>query len=108
MEEYKYTPECKARCPELQSCAGEYILRLSDEPGLVLNDVYQEHIDAETLPSSCSSGPLKRTPSNYSSRAKLEEVAQASIVKVDAWGDMSTIVCRSQGNIGLGNIGSVE
>ena len=105
MAESMYGLECQKRCPELQSCASEFVIRRSLEPdnNITLEDIIREHVDAGTLPPSCQLGPVKGTLSSHpSSSREKDDIVQGATLKVDAWGDPISINCRQQGRPGFG------
>lgn len=101
---FSYSRECIARCPELHACATEFVIRKAIDDSLEIQQVFDEHIEAGTLSKTCSSGPVNTGAGLLSSRAKMNEVALATTVKVDAWNDLVSLRCSAQARLGGGNI----
>lgn len=106
MKEAAYSQECQRRCPELQSCVIEFVLRQSiDNESITLDEVLQSRIEAGTLPPSCDKGPIIRALSAVPSRTRHnDEIVHTSVLRQDVWGDPVAVRCRQQGQVGGGNI----
>ncbi len=103
-----FSKECMKRCPELQACASEVTIRRGLGDCVNFQTIVEEHHEGGTLPLKCSDGPVSKGPNIRASQASLEQVALASTVKIDAWGDLSVISCSAQGITSGGNIRAVE
>ncbi len=101
----QFSLECMSKCPGLQSCAAEFVLRtgLNNEE-ITLLDVIEEHIDTGRIPKSCSGGPIMSKGMPPPSSSKIEDVAWSTVQRVDAWGDNVVIKCREQGRTSSGII----
>lgn len=71
-------------------------------------DVLTERYDNGTIPRKCNEGPVHSSAGPRSTHANYDEIAQATTVKVDAWGDLTSIRCRTQAAVGGGNINSIK